>query len=107
MGLEPRSHCSHERRPFVRERDRVARTDDLDVALAPVTVGTADNELSATRVKAELQERDRSLRVGCEPRRDHVGAIETVELPFNLLAKPRLVDRLPPGRVPLVAARVQ
>jgi len=58
-------------------------------------------------VEPELEQRDRRASLGGKPHRDHVGVLEAIELPLDLLAKPGLVDRLPPAGVPGIAPRVQ
>src|SRR5688572_12218503 len=105
--IEFRAHDRDECVPARRQRNPEPRAHDLDIALAPEALGTADDELLVARHEAQLEQRDRRHRLGCEPHRDQVSALETVELPLDLLAKLRFVDRLSPRRVPLLAARIQ
>jgi hypothetical protein len=89
------------------QRDAVTGAHDFEVAAAPEAMRTADDEPAARRGQAELDQRHRRARRRVEVHRDHGRALESVELPLDLLAKSRIVDRLAPARVPVGAARIE
>ncbi len=88
-------------------RDSKPTTDDLDVAASPESIGAADDHFPALCEQPELEQRDRRLGIRREIDRDDVRHLESVEFPLNLAAELRVLDRLLPARVPVIASWVE